>query len=182
MALPHYTQSKASVNLYEPLHSNLFEVTIMTPLNADSGLILEHVKSIGGLQNVNPSVDAIGQKYKFADRSYAGMPSQTFVDLNVVFTVNLDDANQAYMYKYIRDWYALTYNPLTGEMGLKIEYTGTMIVTMFNRRGDIYRKITFNDVFPTGQPEILDSLDYDTSDPQELTLNIRSDHWTEELV
>lgn len=182
MPHPHYTQAKASVNLYEPVYGNLFEVTVMTPFQPDPGLILEHVKSIGGLQNVNPSVDAVNQKYKFADRSYAGMPSQTFVDLSIVFTLNLDEANAMYLYKQLRDWYALTYNPLTGEMALKVEYVGTLIVVQYNRRGDIFRKITFKDAFPTGQPETMDSLDYESSDPQELTLNIRSDYWVEELT
>ena len=43
-------------------------------------------------------------------------------------------------------------------------------------------KITFEDVFPTGNPEAMDSLDYESSDPQELTMNFRCDHWTEELT
>jgi hypothetical protein len=182
MALPHYTQSKVSTNLYEPVHSNLFEVTLMSPLKPDSALILEHVKSIGGMQGVNPSVDAVGQKYKFSDRSFAGMPQQTYVDLSIVFTLNLNSANEMYLYKQIKDWYAIAYNPATGEMGLKVEYVGTVIVVQHNRRGDIFRKITFTDAFPQGQLEALDQLDYETTDPQEMTMTIRSDHWTEELT
>jgi len=91
MPLPHYTQSRASSQRYEPIQPNLFEVTIFSPLGDDTGLILEQVKSIGGLNNLNPSIDAINQKYKFADRSYAGMPAQTFVDLTVNFTLNLNE-------------------------------------------------------------------------------------------
>lgn len=180
MPLPHYTQAKASIQKFEPVYQNLFEVTILTPLNQDSSLILQHVKSIGGLNNLNPSVDAVGQKYKFADRSYAGMPGQTFADLTLAFTVNLNDANQAYMYKYMRDWYKLTYDPLTGEMGIKVNYTGTMIVVQYNRRGDVFRKITFKDCFPTGQPSFIDSLAYETSEPAEVEMTIRSDYWIEE--
>jgi len=180
MPLPHYTQAKASIQKFEPVYQNLFEVTILTPLNQDSSLMLQHVKSIGGLNNLNPSVEAVGQKYKFADRSYAGMPSQTFAELALVFTVNLNDANQAYMYKYMRDWYRLTYDPLTGEMGLKVNYTGTMIVVQYNRRGDVFRKITFKDCFPTGQPTFIDSLAYETADPAEVNMTIRSDYWIEE--
>lgn len=180
MPLPHYTQAKASIQKFEPVYQNLFEVTILTPLNQDSSLILQHVKSIGGLNNLNPSVDAVGQKYKFADRSYAGMPGQTFADLLLAFTVNLNDANQAYMYKYMRDWYKLTYDPLTGEMGIKVNYTGTMIVVQYNRRGDVFRKITFKDCFPTGQPQFVDALAYETPEPAEVQMTIRSDYWIEE--
>lgn len=180
MPLPHYTQAKASVQKFEPVYQNLFEVTVLTPLNQDSALILQHVKSIGGLNNLNPSLEAVGQKYKFADRSYAGMPASTIAELSLVFTVNLNDANQAYMYKYMRDWYRLTYDPLTGEMGLKVNYTGTMIVVQYNRRGDVFRKITFKDCFPTGQPQFIDALAYETADPAEVTMTIRSDYWIEE--
>ena len=182
MPLPHYTQSKASVNKYEPVHNNLFEITVMTPLNADSALILEHVKSVGGIQNINPAIDAVNQKFKQADRSFMGMPGQTFVDLSLTFTLNLNDVNEMYIYKHLRDWYALGYNPATGEMGLKVDYVGTLIVIQYNRKGDIFRKITFKDCFPTGQPEALDTLDYESSDPQEMVFNIRCDHWDEELT
>src|SRR5210317_684406 len=119
MPLPHYTQAKASVNNFEPVYPNLFEVTLLTPNNDDSGLILQHVTSVSGLDILNPNIDAVGQKYKFSDRSYAGMPAQTFVDITINFTVNLNDSNEAYIYNSLRDWYKLVYDPQTGEMGLK---------------------------------------------------------------
>ena len=84
------------------------------------------------------------------------------------------------MYKYMRDWYKLTYDPLTGEMGIKANYTGTMIVVQYNRRGDVFRKITFKDCFPTGQPTFVDSLAYETAEPAEVAMTIRSDYWIEE--
>ena len=52
MPLPHYTQSRASSQRYEPIQPNLFEVTVFSPLGDDTGLILEQVKSIGGLNNI----------------------------------------------------------------------------------------------------------------------------------
>ena len=107
MPLPHYTQARASSQRYEPIQPNLFEVTIFSPLGDDSGLILEQVKTIGGLNNLNPAVEAVQQKYKFADRSYAGMPASTMVDLTLNFTLNLNDANENYMYNTMRNWYKL---------------------------------------------------------------------------
>ena len=56
MPLPHFTQSRASTQRYEPVTPNLFEVTIFTPSGDDTGLILEHVTSIGGLNALNPEV------------------------------------------------------------------------------------------------------------------------------
>ena len=182
MPLPHYTQARASSQRFEPIQPNLFEVTVFSPLGDDTGLILEQVKTIGGLNNLNPSIDAVAQKYKFADRSYASMPGQTFVDLTLNFTLNLNEANENYIYNTFRNWYKLIYDPLTGEMGLKKDYVGSMIVVQYNRAGDIFRKITLKDVFPTGQPDFVDELSYETPDPVELTMTYRCDHWLEENV
>lgn len=183
MALPHFNQSKASKNLYEPIHQNLFEVTFLPPAGVTGGdLLLEHVNTVSGLDGLNPAVDAVGQKYKFADRSYAGMPGQTFVDIAINFSLNLNEANQMYIYKTLKDWYKKIYNPLTGEMGLKVDYTGDMIIVEYNRAGDIYRKITLNDVFPTGNPTGLDGHDYNSADALAMDMTFRCDYWNEELA
>jgi hypothetical protein len=185
MPLPHFTQARASTQRFEPVQANLFEVTIFAPnavSNYDQGLVLEQVISIGGLNNLNPSVDPVIQKYKFSDRSYAGMPGSTFVDLAVNFTLNLNDANENYMYNNFRDWYKLIYDPQTGEMTLKKDYVGSMIIVEYNRAGDIFRKITCKDIFITGQPDFTDELNYATADPVELSITFRCDHWTEENV
>ena len=157
-------------------------MTVFSPLGDDTGLILEQVKTIGGLNNLNPAVDAIGQKYKFADRSFASMPGQTFMDLTVNFSLNLNEANENYIYNTFRNWYKLIYDPLTGEMGLKKDYVGSMIIVQYNRAGDIFRKITCKDVFPTGQPDFVDELSYETPDAVDLTMTYRCDHWVEENV
>jgi len=182
MPLPHYTQSRASSQRYEPIQPNLFEVTVFSPLGDDTGLVLEQVKTIGGLNNLNPAVDAVGQKYKFADRSFASMPGQTFMDLTINFSLNLNEANENYIYNTFRNWYKLIYDPLTGEMGLKKDYVGSMIIVQYNRAGDIFRKITCKDVFPTGQPDFVDELSYETPDAVDLTMTYRCDHWVEENV
>ena len=182
MPLPHYTQSRASSQRFEPIQPNLFEVTIFSPLGDDTGLILEQVNSIGGLNALNPSIDAIGQKYKFADRSFASMPGSTFVDLTLDLSLNLNEANENYIYNTMRNWSNIIYDPLTGEMGLKKDYVGSMIVVQYNRAGDIYRKITFKDVFPTGQITFIDELSYATPDAAALTMTLRCDHWVEENV
>jgi hypothetical protein len=181
MSLPHYNNSKAAINKYEPITGNLFEVTILTPDNADAALILQHVTKIGGLNTI-PSVEAIGQKFKWADRSYAGMPSQTYMDVSVDFSLNLNAANEAYIYKTLRDWYKRIHNPTTGQMSLKKDYVGTLIAVFYNRAGDIYRKVTCQDIFPIGEFGGMGDYEYTSSDPMALTLTFRCDHWVEELA
>lgn len=182
MSLPHYTNSRASNQRFEPIQGNLFEVTIFSPLGGDTQLLLEHVKTVGGLNGLNPSVEAVEQKFKFANRSYAGMPDNTSVDITVTFTLNLNLSNENYIYNQLRDWYKLIYDPLTGEMGLKNDYVGSMVIVQFNRRGDIFRNITLKDVFPTGQPGFVDELSYESPEPVELEMTFRADHWVEQNV
>jgi hypothetical protein len=87
-----------------------------------------------------------------------------------------------YVYQTLRDWKRLIYNPLTGEEGLKKDYSDAkIIVTMFNRVGDIYWQRTFHDCFVVGDiPEL--PLDYSSGDPLELEVAFRSDYWTENMI
>jgi hypothetical protein len=184
MALPHYSQDQTSKKgkNFEPIQANLFEVTILPPAGVkDSGLLLQHINSISGLDSLYKEVAAVEQKYKFATRSYAGMPDGSAADVTVNFSLNLNDANQAYLYKTIRQWYTSQYDPQTGEMGLKKDYTGTIVVVQFNRAGDIYRTITLEDCFITSGLGITAELSYESADPQTLEVSWRCDTWKEVL-
>jgi hypothetical protein len=178
--LPHYNNSVAATKLYEPIQGNLFEVTILPPNGIDGTLLLEHVNTVGGLGGLNPSIDAVSQKYKFAERSYAGMPSTTSVDVTINFSLNLNDANQNYIYKTLRDWYKKIYDPATGAMGLKKDYVGTIIIVMYDRQGNIHRKVTLLDCFPTGGVSMADGLDYGAQDPIALDIVWKCNNWIEE--
>lgn len=179
--LPHYNNSKAAVNKFEPVTVNMFEVTLFTPDNADSGLLLEHVRSVGGL-NLDQSWEQIEQKYKYAKRTYAGVPDETGLDVNIVFTLNLNDQNENYIYNALRRWRNRVWNPLTGEMGLKRDYCGSALIVMHNRVGDVYRRIVLKDVWPKGELWAPD-LNYDTAtEAAEITLNLRCDHWDDDSL
>lgn len=154
--LPHYTSSKASVNKFEPIYLNQFEVIISPPLTVSvpqgnpgsPNILLEQVVRVSGLQ-VDQNPGEIFQQYKFAKRYYAGAaPPRTGLDVNIEFEVNLDDNNSMYVFKVLRQWSDLIYNPLTGAMGLKKDYTGNILINVFNKQGDIFRKITLKDCFP----------------------------------
>jgi hypothetical protein len=109
------------------------------------------------------------------------MPDGTAHDVTVNFSLNLNDANQAYLYKTIKDWYTLGYNTATGEMGLKKDYVGTIIITQFNRVGDIYRTLTYEECFITSAVGLGDN-DYSAADAKTLEIVWRSDVAKEELA
>jgi hypothetical protein len=93
--LPYWDNSRAATNYYEPIYLNQFEVLITPPstitLNVD--LLVEHVISINGLPELAP-VGTVEQSYKFAKRSYAAAaPTTTIADLEIKFTVNLNEDN-----------------------------------------------------------------------------------------
>ena len=184
MALPHYSQDQTSRSgrQFEPVQSNLFEVTILPPAGvADAPLMLQHINSISGL-NLYKEVAAVEQKYKFSQRSYAGMPDATTVDVTINFSLNLNDANQAYLYKSLRNWYNKQFNPQTGAMGLKKDYVGTIVVVQFNRAGDIYRTVTLEDSFITSGLPFTGDLSYETTEAQALEVAWRCDTWKEVLA
>lgn len=179
--LPHYRNSQAAINHWEPVYNAMFELTLFSPTEL-SPILIEHVKSISGLDDLNPSVTTTEQKYKQATRSYAGFPEKTTLDLTVVFTMNLDDSNENYVYTSLRRWRNMIWDPLTGASGMKKDYCGSGVIVQFNRDGSVYRKIILKDVFPTGNLTGMGDLAYDNSEAAELTLNLRCDYWDEQLI
>ena len=99
------------------------------------------------------------------------------------FSLNLNDANELYVYKTLRDWNRIIYNNLTGEQGLKKDYVGTIVVSNYNRAGDIFWQRTFYGCFPTGsEMAAAAELNYDTAEPAELEMTWRADWWSEDMV
>ena len=142
--------------------------------------MIQHVNSIGGLE-LYKAVSPVEQKYKFSTRSYAGMPDSTTVEVNINFSLNLNDANQAYLYKSMRQWYNNQYDPQTGAMGLKKDYVGTIVIVQFNRAGDIYRTVTLEDCFITSALPFTNDLSYESPEPAQLEVTWRCDTFKEVL-
>ena len=189
MALSHYKNSTAAVNKYEVVNPSLFEVTILPPAFPSgtddniTALMLEHVRSIGGLDGLNPSVGTAVQKFKQAERHYAGGPESTHLELSVTFSLNLNWSNENYIYTTLRKWCDMIYNPANGAMGLKKDYCGQMVIVEYNRDGSIWRKITCSDCFPSGQLSGMGDRSYD--DPNaanELSMTFMVDVWEEQTI
>ena len=179
--LPHYQNSLFGINKYEPVYLNQFEVLITPPAAVLGGPILvQQVTSITGL-GVDKTPAATQQKYKFAVRNYAGAkPEQTVFDLTVNFTVNLNDANSMYVFKTLRQWTDLIYNPLTGAMGVKRDYTGTIVLSIFNKQGDVFRRITCRDCFPISPIGAME-LDYSGTELYDISLQWAVDYWDDQF-
>jgi hypothetical protein len=86
------------------------------------------------------------------------------------------------LYKTLREWYNKIYNPQTGAMGLKKDYTGTLVVVQFNRAGDIYRTITLEDAFIMSGLPFTNELAYDGADPATLAVKFKVNTFKEVLA
>ena len=183
--LPHFTNSKAAINNYEPVYLNQFEVLINPPSGiVDSAttfkgesILAQQVKAITGLAVDIAPAQTVNQQYKFATRRYAGgEPSQSDMTLSMEFEVNLSDANSMSVYKILRQWSDLIYNPLTGAMGLKSDYVGSMSISIFNKRGDVFRRIRIPSCF-LSEPINAMELDYETPAIYSINASWVCDYW-----
>lgn len=184
--LPHFSSAKAAVQLYEPVYLNQFEVIIQPPVgvstpqgNGGRSLLIENVLSVSGLSvDKNPGV--MEQRYKFSRRRYAGgLVDDTGVKIRIDFETNLDDNNSNYVFKTMRQWSDLIYNPLTGATGIKSTYAGGtyILISIFNKEGDVFRRIKLVNCFPTDQIKSMD-LDYSNgTTPYKIALSFRADYF-----
>lgn len=180
--LPHFRNSASAVNHWEPVFKSMFEVTLFPP-SGGHPLLIEQVKTVGGLGDLNPSVAIAEQNYKQATRSYAANPEKTTLDLTITFELNLDDANENFVYTTMRKWWDLRWNPLTGTSAMKRQYVGSGVIVQYNRDGSIYRRIDLQEMIPMGQlQDGLGDLDYKSNDCAVLTAQFRCDCWDEQTI
>jgi hypothetical protein len=188
--LPHFTNSRAGIKNFEPVYLNQFEVIINPPsaivaantsFHGES-ILAQQVKSITGLNvDIAPNA-AVDQHYKFATRRYAGgEPSTSDMTLTMEFEVNLNDSNSMTVYKILRQWSDLIYNPLTGAMGIKNDYVGSISISIFNKHGDVFRRIRIPSCFIS---EAINSMELDYENPSIYTITTSwvCDYWEDLFI
>ena len=194
MALKHYSHyrnSTAATNMYEVVSPALFEVYLKFPdamsnMAGLQDLMVEHVRSISGLDGVTPTVGNVVQKYKFAERHYASAgPDKTSLELTLTYTLNLNSVHANYIYNLLRKWYDLIYNPQNGQTLTKKNYAGGSVMTIIehDRDGAIWRRITCLDFFPSTPPTGLNDDNYDSvGDAKTVSITFMVDDWVEENI
>ena len=189
--LPHFKNSTASRNNYEPVYLNQFEVIINPPAGIPlaaqrfkgEGILAQGIKSLSGLAvDIAPSATT-DQNYKFATRRYAGgEPSTTDMTVTMEFEVNLNpETNSMEVYKILRQWSDLIYNPLTGAMGIKRDYVGSMVISIFNKRGDVFRRVSIGSCFLSEAIPAMD-LDYEQANNYSISLSWICDYWEDTFL
>lgn len=195
MALPHIQNSAAGRNLYDPVHTNIFEVYFTLPgglknesITIDNQditiLMTEHVLKVSGLDALHAAPGIGQQKFMGTDRTYINPKmDSTHAEISIDFSLNLSNANDNYIYNIFRKWLALGYNVTTGERHLKSDYTADwMKICIGNRQGDIFHEIVFHDVMIMGGIENFGELNYDTADALQITVKFASDWWEDTRI
>ena len=190
MPLPHITNSQAGVNRWDPVHNSIFELyfNLPEPLRADFAkdemLLTEHVLKVSGLDALNKAPETGVQKFMGTDRSFINpRVDGTRAEFSVELSLNLRNKTDNYILKLFRAWSQLGYNISTGERHLKADYCADWLrIVEANRAGDIYRDVVFKDIMMAGPIEGLSDLDYESSDPQNITVKFVSDWWEETLA
>lgn len=194
----HYRNSNASTERFEVVSPALFEVDLILPetigkYNGGTGAetnkvacMIEHVRSISGLDGVTPTFGNIVQKYKFAERHFAAAgPDKTSLELTITYTLNLNSSHENYVYNMLRRWYNLIYNPQNGQMLTKNQYAkgSRLFIVEHDRNGEIWRKITCFDFFPSTPPTGLNEDNYDSvGDAKTISITFIVDDWVEESI
>ena len=181
--LPHFLNSKTSTANFEPIYKNLFEVSIIPPAGVLNGnLLLEQVKQVTGFEP-DKLEDVLTQTFKGAERSFAkAKPETTQIKLTIEFELNLNDIKEMFTFQTLRSWARKIYNPLNGEQGLKKDYVGVIIVTNYNRAGEIFWRRTVHNVFLTGDSlKMLAELDYTNSELETLSVDFVGDYFSEAI-
>jgi hypothetical protein len=188
MKTSHFKNSVVSMENMEPLYKHLFEVIITPPTalensvnwlsNSGQALVLEQVTKIDGL-DVDKIPATVNQKYKGATRVFAGtVPDDTSVEFTIEFNLNLNDANQNFVYNALREWSDLIFNPLTATQTLKNTYISPAgcSISMFNKIGEVYRKVDVLNIQPSKGLGSISKI-YGDNTVENLTMTFKGDYF-----
>lgn len=183
MPLSHYKNSRASMQNEEPVYLNQFEVSLVTPTGLNAGdLLIQSIKKVSGI-DIDKMPGLSEQNFKQAKRRYASAKVETTtVDIVIDFEVNVNDANSMYVYKTLKQWCNLVYDPLTGRMGLKRDYIGgPLTLSLHTKAGDVLRQMTFPVIFPMSSLTPLE-LDYSSEEIYTVSITFAADYWNDIIV
>lgn len=185
MALPHIQNSAAGRNKWDPVFNAIYEQIIVVPeaikdqFGKDEFLITEHLQTVNGLDALLKAPETVTQKFMGTTRTYiAPTIDDTSASITCEYSLNLRNRIDNYVLKFFKAWSKLGYDISNGVRNLKIDYCAPwMQFNVANQAGDIHRQVILKDVMMGGPITGLDTLDYTSNDPQQITVTFVSDWW-----
>lgn len=182
MPLAHFTAVDSHFNKWEPIHINLYEVTIILPQVLQSihpnatHFLLENTTNVS-LQ-AYPTLGTAEQRFKYSTRLFVMMPESTSAkEIKITFNLNQNDDYQIFCFKMLKDWYDLAWNNETGTLHYKKNLVGDIIVHLHDKEGKVIRRITYHNAMMTGFSG-METLDWSTAtDVMKLETSFVADYW-----
>lgn len=149
MPLAHFTIIDSHKDKWEPIHPNLYEVTIILPTVLQSlhpnatHLLLEN--TVNAQMPTYPTLPTTQQRFKYSTRIFLLFPESTSIDdYTIKFNLNQNDNYQMFCFKIIKDWYDLAWNNETGTVHYKKNLVGDIIVHQHDKEGKVIRRVTLH--------------------------------------
>jgi hypothetical protein len=136
----------------EPVFLTLWVARFVLPpvLRAKYGteLLTEQIKSITGL-DVDKLPDKVQQNYRNTTREFMGTVTNTVIEFDSNFEVNVDEEGIMYPLNIIKDWSRLIWDNNTAAQSLKRDYAGQLTLESHTKSGDVTRRIECGIIFPS---------------------------------
>src|SRR5574343_1045443 len=191
MALPHFTQLLMTGSPggpgtlpQEPVFLNLFEITFILPTilqaqGRDPILMLQQANSVS--LDLTKDIDVKDQRFKYSTRAFLTTPSQTHIEFDIKFNVNVNQQNSMETWNVLKAWYDLVWNSQNGTLHYKSDVIGTIIVNQHDKKGVVLRRVTFQNAQLKGIDNI--SLAWNTNDIwRDVTARFVADYWIDEYI
>lgn len=153
----HFSGSKTSTSLDQPLHLTKFVTTWLLPAvlrkkYGNVAVIDEQLQNVKGL-DIDKLPATVEQKYMGTSRRFIGTITDTNINVDMEFECNVDKkTGEIYPYCLFRDWNKLQYDAETGLQTEKVDYAGSIVVEVHDIKGKIIRKVESKIVFPVKSP------------------------------
>jgi hypothetical protein len=157
MPLPHFTNILSHNKKWEPVHKNLFEISIDLPgeliknISSDpniKSLLLENATSVSF--PTYPDLGTAEQRFKYSTRLFTMMPNSTSkTDLEIKFNLLMNDNNNIFVFNALKGWYDMSWNNETGTLNYKKDTVGTIIVDAHDKTGVIIRRVVYHNAVCT---------------------------------
>jgi len=146
--LPHFTLVESHNKNNEPVYKNLFEVNIILPTvlqavhEKATDLLLENITSIK--LPTYPVLPIHTQRFKYSTRKYLGVPESTSLeDIAINVQLNQNDKYQVFCWRYLKDWYDLSWNNEDGSTHYKKNVIGDIITHIHDKEGNVIRRVVY---------------------------------------
>lgn len=190
MPLPHFTQllmtgspGGPGTKPQEPVYNNLFEITFILPTilqaqGRDPILMLQQATTVN--LDLTKDIDIKDQRFKYSTRAFVTVPSQTHIEFDIKFNVNVNEQGSMETWNTLKAWYDLVWNSQNGTLHYKSDIIGTLVVNQHDRKGVIIRRVTFQNTQIRGVDGM--SLDWSNNDIWSASARFVADYWIDEYI